>query len=201
MRDHRTATGAAPGWQAIDQAIAPLVEGVAPVHWGVGTMIPDQDGLWGVSAYARPGHWFYVTYGLSELFTKISPDASVSGWGEELTMRVRREAEDGREAPSWPARLLARLGELVFERARPFWPGGRIELGDDGDEMPPALCWAPDPELGAIATPNGNLQFVATVGVGRDLLARLRAQGTAAALADVRTVNPLLVTGAAGLGW
>jgi hypothetical protein len=42
---------------------------------------------------------------------------------------------------------------------------------------------------------------VATVGVGRDLLARLRAQGTEAGLAHVRTVNPLLVTGATGLSW
>jgi suppressor of fused len=199
MRNHESAVDAAPGWDAIDEAIAPLVEGVAPVHWGVSTMIPDQDGLWGVSAYQRPGHWFYVTYGLSELFTKISRDASVSGWGEELTMRVRRESAG--EAPGWPARLLARLGELVFERARPFWPGGRIELGDGGDEMPPAVCWAPDPELGEITTPNGNLEFVATVGVGRDLLARLRAEGTEAGLAGIRTVNPLLVTGAAGLSW
>jgi len=199
MRNHETAADAAPGWEAIDEAIAPLVEGVAPVHWGVSTMIPDQDGLWGVSAYPRPDHWFYVTYGLSELFTKISRDAAVSGWGEELTMRVHRGPAS--EAPGWPARLLARLGELVFERARPFWPGGRIELGDGGDEMPPAVCWTPDPELGEITTPNGNLEFVATVGVGRDLLARLRAQGTEAGLADIRTVNPLLVTGAAGLSW
>ena len=198
MRDEGIATETAPGWNAIDDAIAPLVEGVAPVHWGVSTMIPDQDGLWGVSGYWRPGHWFYVTYGLSELFNKISSDAAVSGWGEELTMRVRREPG---EAPGWPARLLARLGELVFERARPFRPGGRIELGDGGGEMPPAVCWAPDPELGEIATPNGNLEFVATVGVGRDLLARLRVQGTEAGLAHVRTVNPLLVTGATGLSW
>src|SRR6266487_2589067 len=49
MRDHEAAVDAAPGWEAIDEAIAPLVEGVAPVHWGVSTMIPDQDGLWGVS--------------------------------------------------------------------------------------------------------------------------------------------------------
>ncbi|HZD37889.1 MAG TPA: suppressor of fused domain protein [Actinomycetes bacterium] len=199
MRNHQTAAAPAPGWDAIDEAIAPLVGGIAPVHWGVSTMIPDQDGLWGVSAYPRPDHWFYVTYGLSELFTKISRDEAVSGWGEELTMRVRREPAG--EAPGWPARLLARLGELVFERARPFWPGGRIELAERGDDMPPAVCWAPDPELGEITTPNGNLEFVATVGVGHDLLARLRAEGTEAGLADIREVNPLLVTGAAGLGW
>ena len=124
----------------------------------------------------------------------LPPDAPTS----EI-LRVRREPAG--EAPGWPARLLARLGELVFERAKPFWPGGRIELGDGGDEMPPAVCWTPDPELGEINTPNGNLEFVATVGVGLDLLARLRAEGTEAGLAGIRTVNPLLVTGAAGLGW
>ncbi len=199
MRDHETAQEAAPGWDAIDEAIAPLVEGIPRVHWGTGTMIPDQDGLWGVSAYPRPGHWFYVTYGLSELFTKVSRDPHVSGWGQELTMRISRGSTS--EPPGWPKRLLSRLGELVFERAAPFWPGGRVELGDGGDEMPPAVCWTPDPELGQIVTPNGSVEFVATVGIGRDLLARLRAHGTEAALAEIRTVNPLLVTGAAGLDW
>ncbi len=199
MEANDAAARTAPGWNAIEVAIAPLVEGIPPVHWGTGTMVPDQDGLWGVSAYPRPGHWFFVTYGLSELFTKISQDRSVSGWGEELTMRVRRE-HDG-EAPWWPPRLLARLGELVFERATPFWPGGRLELGNDGGEAPPAVCWTSDPELGEIATPHGSLAFVATVGVGRDLLARLRAGGTERGLAEVRAVNPLLVTGATGLTW
>ena len=199
MRDHEIAPEAAPGWDAIDEAIAPLVEGVPRVHWGAGTMIPDQDGLWGVSAYPRPGHWFYVTYGLSELFTKISRDPDVSGWGQELTMRISRGSAS--EPPGWPKHLLSRLGELVFERAAPFWPGGRVELGDAEDEMPPAVCWTPDPELGEIATPNGSVEFVATVGIGRDLLARLRAHGTEAGLAQIRMVNPLLVTGAEGLDW
>lgn len=47
-----------------------------------------KEGIWGVSAYRLPSHWFVVTYGLSELYTKVSDDPSTSGWGEELTMRV-----------------------------------------------------------------------------------------------------------------
>ena len=102
----------APGWDFIDASIAHVVRGVPPQHWGTGTGLSDQEGLWGISAYALVDHWFLVTYGLSELFTKVSDDPAVSGWGEEFTMRLHRTGDD---VPTWAVRLLARLGELVFQ--------------------------------------------------------------------------------------
>ena len=192
-------TDEAPGWDAIDAALAPLVGTVEPAHWGTGTMLPDQDGIWGVSAYALDDHWLYVTYGLSELFTKVSDDPAVSGWGEELTFRHMRGREE--TAPGWPASLLARLGELVYERAQPLEPGRRIELNDRDDERPPAIAFADDPQLEPITTPFGSLSFVTAVGVGDALLRRMRDLGTEAVLDAVRASNPLLVSGGPGLDW
>ncbi|MGO8827487.1 MAG: suppressor of fused domain protein [Acidimicrobiales bacterium] len=191
-------TDEAPGWDLIDDAVAPIVGSSAPFHWGTGTSLPDQGGLWGVSAYNCGSHWFFVTYGLSELFTKVTDDPEVSGWGEELTMRVLRQEDD---PPQWAVKLLARLGELVFQRKTPFLPGGRLEMPDGGGEVPPALAWTEDPELSPAHGPFGSVQFVATIGVSIDTLARMRSETTGAVVETVKTENPLLLVGGPGLTW
>lgn len=188
----------APGWDAIDAAIAPYVGDIQPNHWGTGTGIPNQGGVWGVSAYRLPEHWFLITYGLSELFTKVNGDPTTSGWGEELTMRTTLNGDD---PPQATVRLLARLGELVYQRSTPFLPGGRLEIPDAEGEIPPAVAWIEDPQLEPITTPFGALQFVATVGVSLAMLASMRASSTASVIEDVKRSNPLLVTGGPGLTW
>ncbi len=179
----------APGWDAIDAAIAPLVGDVEPSHFGTNTLLPDQDGLWGISAYDLGTHWFLVTYGLSELFAKVTDDPAVSGWGEELTMHTAPSAE----VPTWAVRLLARLGELVYERGTPFWPDGRLEFPDTEPPIPPAVCWITDPDLGTIRTIHGELQFVQTVGVSASDLEEMRQTSTAQVVDRLRSTDPLLV--------
>lgn len=188
----------APGWDAIDAAIRPVVGDRQPLHWATGTGLPDQDGLWGVSAYRVEDHWFFVTYGLSELFTKVSDDQAVSGWGEELTFRLRA---DGHEPPQWAPRLMARLGQLVFQYGQPFLPGGRLEIPDAANGVPPAVCWTEDPLLPPVVGPFGSVQFVATVGVPLALVERMRSSSTASVLDSLREANPLLVGQGTGLTW
>lgn len=188
----------APGWDAIDTAIHAVVGDRTPLHWSTGTGLPDQDGLWGVSAYRVEDHWLFITYGLSELFAKVSDDPAVSGWGEELTLRLRADTDT---PPEWAPRLLARLGELVFQRSTPFLPGGRLEIPDASDGAPPALCWTEDPLLPAFVGPFGEVQFVATVAVSAEILGLMRASSTASVLEGLRSVNPLLVGGSTGLMW
>jgi suppressor of fused len=200
IREAASVEDEAPGWDAIDQALAPLVGDAEPMHWGTGTMLPDQDGIWGISAYRRPDHWLFVTYGLTELFAKVSDEPAVSGWGFELTMRI---APDGSDAPpAWTPGLLSRLGELVFERSTPFQPGGRLEVPNASGGAPPALCWVEDPELAPVVeSPNGSFTFVATLGVATDVLDQMRASSTREVIESVRATNPLLVSGGPGLTW
>jgi hypothetical protein len=47
----------APGWDAIDAALLPIVGDRQPLHWGTDTHLPGQGGLWGLSAYALDDHW------------------------------------------------------------------------------------------------------------------------------------------------
>jgi suppressor of fused len=43
-----------PGWDAIEAAVAAVHPGVEPLHWSTATL-PDQDGIYGLSAYPTDG--------------------------------------------------------------------------------------------------------------------------------------------------
>jgi len=71
--------------------------------------------LQGCSAYRADDHWHYVTYGLSNLFDEDEGDNDgLSGWGYELTWRVRDQTSD-QEAPGWPFTILQRLAKWAAE--------------------------------------------------------------------------------------
>lgn len=115
-------------------------------------------------------HWHYVTYGLTELYEKESDDPEESGFGFELTFRLRRGDES--EPPSWPISLLNNLADYVFSTGRCFGPGhhmnanGPIALGTDTRLT--ALGFRLDPELEEQHTPNGRFVFLQVVGLTRD---------------------------------
>lgn len=60
---------AAPGWDALEEHVrrSVAVPDGDPFHWGSGGL-PGQDGIDGVSAYAEPCVWLYLTFELSELY-------------------------------------------------------------------------------------------------------------------------------------
>src|SRR4051812_23133231 len=95
----------APGWDAIEQALARLYPGQEPMHWATKLGVALGDALQGISAYEAADHWHYVTYGLSELFVKESETPETSGFGYEFTLRIARTSD---APPAWPAGLLER---------------------------------------------------------------------------------------------
>jgi hypothetical protein len=182
-----------PGWTAIDQAVQRLLPGAEPLHWST-EHLPDQ-GVYGINAFRASDHWLYVTYGLSELFGKVSDDPDTSGWGFELTMRVPIQIE---APPNWPSRLLKSLGDYVygtgtaFEATHRFDPGGPI-TGED-DTLLTAVAFDDDPQLTPIDTPHGRLAFLTTFGITTQEYAAMRRSTTMTVLDRVRASNPLLVT-------
>lgn len=187
----------APGWSAIEAALVDATGGVAPLHWGTGNL-PDQDGPYGLNAYERDGHWLLLTLGLSELFSKVSDDPDVSGWGIELTMRVPRSPDD-ETPPTWALNLLNRLGEYVHQSGRVFAAGHRMNPGGPiaGQQATPltGLVFAADPQVPEMSTPFGSLNLITVVGVTSDELTAAQqdedASGVIAALAER---DPLLIT-------
>ena len=187
----------APGWDAIDAALAARYGDQQPRHDGSGVPAPH---LQACSAYAADGHWHYVTYGLSELFEPIpGADPEVSGWGFELTMRVPRVDE---EPPRWPFRMLDEIAQYVNDSRSLLAPGHRLDFrqpvtGHPGIEDAPAtgltvFAFAVDPELGEIDTPNGRVVFLQAVGVTAEEKGWMLASSTAGVLAD--RGDPLLLT-------
>lgn len=184
----------APGWEAIEAAVARVVPAQQPLHWGTNTL-PDQDGIYGLSAYHVDRHWLFVTFGLTELFSKESDEPLISGWGFELTMRVPATQA---QPPAWPVRLLEQLGRYIFSAGRAFDHGHRMDPGGPitgaQDTRLTALAFANDPQLAAIDTPHGAMRFLTVIGITADELARMKETSTAHVLAELAAGSPLLIT-------
>jgi hypothetical protein len=193
------------GWDAITAALERLYPNQEPRHWGsvLSFRIGGEDPLDGISVYLHDDgtgsspHWHFVSFGMSELYDKESDDKTTSGWGFELTFRLRKSPSDG-DPPAWPLSLMQNLARYVFQTGNLFGPGhyfplnGPIALGEQTELH--AAMFVEDPELGAIDTPNGRLQFLQLVGTTLDELAAAQAWDTEKFLAMMAVTNPLLVT-------
>jgi len=193
----------APGWDAIDGALARLYGSAVPRHVGYVPPAALSTNLQGCSAYAADGHWHYVTYGLSELYTPGPEDVpGVSGWGFEFTMRIPRGGEP--DAPGWPFTMLNELAKHVNAQGILVEPGHRFDLRAPvtghphlPDAPPTGLtvyAFTVDPQLGTMSTPNGQVTFLQAVGVTAAEKERMIASSTADVLSELAAVDPLLQT-------
>lgn len=189
-----------PGWDAIDAALHRRYPGVEPVHYGtlLKWRLGGPDPLDGVSVYARDNHWHFVSYGMSELYTKESDSLDVSGWGFEFTFRVAKAADDS-EPPMWAANFLQNLARYVFSSGNPFAPGHHVDLNGPISLAQPdtairAITFADDPELGVIDTPHGRLRFLQVVGLTLDEYATIERWDAQHLLHALAPYLPLLVT-------
>lgn len=69
-----------------------------------------------------PPHWHYVSFGLSDLHGDgrvhdVSGPDSPSGFGFELTFRLRKEEGDT-APPTWPAAVMQGLAKYVFQSGK-----------------------------------------------------------------------------------
>jgi hypothetical protein len=191
---------AAPGWDAIDAALQRRYPGVKPLHHGPALkyVAGGQDPLDGISCYPRDDHWHLVSYGMSELYTKESDDPDYSGWGFEFTIRVARAAGDD-EPPTWAMSLLQNLARHVFSVENPFVSGSHIKMNGPISVARPdteirAVVFAEDPELGTVATPHGEVQFLQVVGLTLAEYAVIDRWGARRLLDTLRQWLPLLIT-------
>ena len=181
------------GWAALDSALEAVYDGVEPVqHWGTVRRwsAGGRDPLDGISVYARTDpvpHWHYVSYGLSELYAKEREDPLVSGWGFELTARLRRGDEDA--PPVFLANVLQNLARYVFETGNVFSPGHSMDLfgpiHEESDTAIRAAMFYDDPELADFLGPFGHVRFLQVVGITEDERAAIRTW-------DATSVKPIL---------
>lgn len=190
------------GWDAITAACQSLYGNQDPRHYGtlISYRLGGPDPLQGISAYWRDKpapHWHLITYGFSELYDKESEDPTYSGYGFELTFRLKATPGDD-QPPTWAMNFLQNLARYVFTSGNVF---------NDGDWMPlngpiasaettaiVSMAIKADPELEAIDTPNGRLAFLQVIGLTDEeeqALKRWSSHGLLDALSDAL---PLWVT-------
>ena len=190
----------APGWAAIDRALAPIYKTTEP-HAHFGTVLPyslgGNDPIHGISVYLREGHFHFVTYGFSDLFQKETDDPEVSGFGFELTFRLARKPNED-QVPTWAMSFLQNLGRYVFGTGKRFSPNhkmglnGPIAAGVATNIT--AVLFTDDPELGEISSQFGKAKFLQIVGLTDDEYHLIQEWSPTGLLEILRRRLPLLVT-------
>jgi suppressor of fused len=191
----------APGWDAIDNALAAIYREAEPKQYGSMDDTTDEDPLAAVSVYVRDSpapHFHFVTYGFTELWEKDPDDDSdVSGYGFELTFRLARSGEE-RDPPTWALHLLQNLGRYVFRTGNAFASGHKMGLNGPiaaGHRTSlTAVCFAPDPVLGEFTSVNGRAEFLQVIGITDDEYRLAQDWCTDGLVALFAAQSPLLIT-------
>ncbi|CAK8681568.1 unnamed protein product [Clavelina lepadiformis] len=119
-----------------------------------------------------PEHWHYVTLGFSDIHGdgRVHPTSTAdgpSGFGFELTMRLKREpGETG--PPTWPAELLQALARYVFQSENALYSGDHVSWHaplDNSESRLQHMLMTDDAQLPMIHTPLGTVNFIQVVGV------------------------------------
>jgi hypothetical protein len=197
---------AAPGWDAIDARLVQVYPDQEPKHWGtaIGYGLGGPDPLDGISCYESAAggvaHLHFVTYGFSSLYyDEESVGGDFSRFGFELTFRLKPFPPDAGD-PIWVCNLLQNIARYVYESERWFEAyqhlpaGGPIRADSDTDMT--ALALVADPELDAVATPHGRVEFLQLVGITEAEHEAIRTGATSceALLGTLARANPLWVT-------
>ena len=100
-KDNRNDEVIMGGWRAIEDVCLKMYPGQNnPKHYG--TIIPwslgGNDPLDGISIYDGGEYYHFVTFGLSELYEKESKNKEYSGYGFELTVKLKKDGLEDEEA-------------------------------------------------------------------------------------------------------
>lgn len=185
----------APGWTAIDRTLTSRYPGQVPHQFTsqVAYDLDKQSPLPAVCVWeaGSPKSWHYVTYGLTELFSKESNVPDVSGFGAELTLRLPRN-DDDEHPPVWGVKLLQALAHHCFSQGAGFDAGHCVDLGSSivagEDSALTGLVCLPDPMLRQIHGPFGSVLFLQLIGLTGDELEAFRAmtlEAKVGAMADL----------------
>ncbi|XP_057667746.1 suppressor of fused homolog [Diorhabda carinulata] len=133
-----------------------------------------------ISMYANPGiphenippHWHYISFGLSDLHGDgrvhdVSGPDSISGFGFELTFRLKREPTET-APPTWPATLMQSLAKYVFQSGNALCAGDHVSWHcalDNSESRIQHMLMTTDLQLKTVHTPFGAVSFIQIVGI------------------------------------
>nr|WP_238475798.1 suppressor of fused domain protein [Clostridium manihotivorum] len=162
------------GWKAIEAECLKLYPGQTdPKHYGtlISWRLGGNDPLDGISIYDGGDYYHFVTYGLSELYEKEFKNKEYSGYGFELTVKLKKGGlEDEEAAIRGMCGILQAIARLTYNEGEIFQPDEYIYTGQTSGMDPKGQSLITGfithlDKLGEINTPNGKLQFVELIGV------------------------------------
>lgn len=151
-----------------------------PLHYRpiISYQLGGQDPLDGISVYRGEGYYHFVTYGFSELYEKESENQEYSGFGFELTFKLKmneKQINNTKDDDTQDNEIktvvgfLQQLARYIFESGAIFnpyeyiWTKQKEGIDTEQKSKITGFITIPD-EAGEINTPNGKVIFVELVG-------------------------------------
>ena len=190
------------GWDAIENELKKVYGDQKAMHYSpeVYYSLGGNDPLDGLSIYYNKStnHYHYVTYGFTELYDKESEILGQSGWGFELTFRLKANKEDG-DYPTWPLNLLKNIAlttfndEILFDEYHTLNSG---PLRESRETEITGILFVKDPQLTEQESQNGKFKFLQIVGLTEEEYSGItsKAIDRREFISNLSKSNPLLIT-------
>ena len=176
------------GWQSIEEEFLRVYPGQEnPKHYGtiVKWALGGKDPLDGISIYDGGTYWHFVSFGQTEIYEKETDDPAISGYGYELTLKLKKDNYEDEEAELRNiCGILQMIARLTFTKGEIFQPFEYLYTGQtEGIDAKQksnltGFITIEDPTVNTIDTPNGKVAFLELIGMTDAELKTLSSHGS-----------------------
>lgn len=166
------------GWDSIEEELKKIYPNQEPLHYGtlIRYSLGGNDPLDGISVYDAGSFYHFITFGFSEIYEKETENKEISGFGFELTFKLKKNPNINEKELKNFAGVLQTLARYVFNSKQVFRPNEYIATGQnegiDTEQKSKIVGFVTieDPQLKTVDTPNGKVQFVELIGATNEEL-------------------------------
>lgn len=163
------------GWDAIEREFLRVYPGQDnPKHYAtiIKWIFGGNDPLDGISVYDGGGFWHFVSFGLTEIYGKETENRYISGYGYELTFKLKKDEYEDEEAEIRNVcGILQSIARLVFTKGEFFrtnefiYTGQKTGIDSRQESNLTGFIIVQDPAVETISTPNGRVEFLELIGM------------------------------------
>lgn len=165
----------AMGWDAITAEFERIYpDQTNPKHYGtlIKWALGGKDPLDGISIYDGGDYWHFVTYGMTELYEKEEDNNEISGFGYEMTFKLKKDNYADEEGElKCICGILQAIARITFNNSEIFQPFEFLYTGQttgidayQKSNITGFIC-VPDTSVNTIDTPNGRVAFLTFIGM------------------------------------
>ena len=126
----------------------------------------------GISIYDGGSYWHFVSFGQTEIYEKETETPDISGYGYELTFKLKKDEYEDEEAEIRNiCGILQMIARLTFTKGEIFQPFEFLYTGQttgiDAKQKSnlTGFITVKDPTVETIDTPNGRVEFLELIGM------------------------------------